>query len=469
MSIVMPVNPAQIAIERTEESLVSSQGLFLHLVFSHSLVLFVMWMFGDTLSRAGSLFAVSLASLAGVISLYIFYLRKTLGTRALSVVLSAFALRLVVGIVHYVLFMQSNYFESSVDFSYFWDFEWMHQSMIIVSDSWANWGLLSPLPASYFLENKNPYLIAYNALIYFFNGANSLNIAPWNSLHSIYTAIIVGALALRLGASKNQAILALAIAAFQPFGFISSIMWRDSVGQFWLILGVYLLISTRDKKYLWVMILPAACFFAWSYRQPYMAIILVLAAYILSTAYEVRITGWLIITFAIVVSIITSFFPILFELNFSRFTGTRELSLSPFLFPIRLVRGFAGPFPWYQVFMGVNGVEYMLADFLQAVYNLTLVIFVIPIARKMWQETSQLDPSLLSGALLFIVGTQATGVHMPYVSAGIVLLLPLACQVDYRSWSQTFLQCFYGFIIANILYWMLGLTGSGVLQGITGY
>ena len=50
----------------------------------------------------------------------------------------------------------------------------------------------------------------------------SRNIAPWNTLHTMYTAVMIAVLALKAGATRNQALVALALTALEPFGFISS-------------------------------------------------------------------------------------------------------------------------------------------------------------------------------------------------------------------------------------------------------
>ena len=185
--------------------------------------------------------------------------------------------------------------------------------------------------------------------------------------------------------------------------------------------------------------------------------------------YKSKLKGGLIAIAIGVVLVFYNILPILMNLALDRFEEGKQLSFDLLLFPLRIFRAFAGPFPWYQVFMGVDGAIYMPMDFLQAVFNLTLVVFVIPIAWKMWKKTNKLDPGLLLCALLFIAGAQAIGVHMPYISVGMVLLLPLVCRVAPTKLFEAFIFCFCGFIAANVLYWILGFTGSGFIMDITGY
>lgn len=444
-------------------------NVVISLFLGHSTVLFLIWLFGYELTRYQSLLIVTSAALIGLLIVSITFAQKAFGKKALSIICIAFILKVFVGVWHYLYFLEPDYFTSTGSYKYFWDYVWMNETMQSAASYWRHSGL-SPLPESYYLGNKNPFLLAYNGILYFLSGDNHLNIAPWNALHSLYVAILIGALALQAGATQAQSRLALTLAAFQPFGFISSIMWRDSVGQLWLILGAYLLISSREKRLLWIVILPVSCFLAWSLRQPYSLVILMLAVYIyLSSALQSKKKGLFIISLLITIIACSIFLPKYLGLALDRFAGTSQLSFNVLMFPLRLIRAFAGPFPWYQVFMDVNGVEYMPADFLQAVYNLALVILVFPLATKMWKESKSIDTSLLLGALLFVSAAQATGVHMAYVSIGMVLLLPLACKVDFVKWPPTFLKCYFAFFIANLMYWVLGLAGSGILMNITGY
>jgi len=444
-----------------------SGRLLAGLLLAHAAVLIPMRFFGYELSRYWSLLSVTGAAFAGLLVFSAVYIGRAFGKKAVYILCLAFALKVGLGVWHYLFFMDADYFTTMNAFSYFHDFEWMNNKMQAAADFWREEGF-SPLPATFYFGNKNPFLLAYNGVLYFLSGNNHLNISPWNALHSIYVAILVGALALQAGATKTQARFALAIAAFQPFGFISNLMWRDSVGQFWLVLGAYLLIATREKKWWWVLTLPAAGFFAWSVRQPYLLLLIALAAYMLASAYRSKMNMWLILLFFGAIAVGLNVLPAVMGLALDRFQGTSQLSFDFFLFPLRIVRAIAGPFPWFQLFMGVDGAEYMPVDFIQAVYNLALIILVVPIAIKKWKETG-LDPSFVLSALLFITAAQAVGVHISYVSIGMVLLLPLVCRVPTAKWHKTFFLCLLGFIIANTAYWLLGLAGSGVVQGLTGY
>lgn len=457
------------ALPQAKSAPVALKGLMLPLMAGHGTMLFLMTLFGHDLPRLQSLLSVSFAALCGLVLIFVLYARRAFGNKAILILLAAFLAKEVLGVVHSLSFFDANYFANDSNFEYLPDFVWMEDKMKFASGYWRQNGL-SPLPLPFYDQNKNPFLLAYNGLLYYLSGDNYVNISPWNALHSLYVALIVGALALEAGASRVQARFALAIAAFQPFGFISNIMWRDSIGQFWMLLGLYLLFATREKKYLWVVTLPIAAFLAWSQRQPYIFVVLAVAVYLsVASIFQEKLKLRTKIAIACLLVSSAILLPKFFQLGFARYESGGQLSLSPLLLPFRAVRAIAGPFPWHQIFMDVAGAAFMPADFAQAVYNLTLIVLAAPVALKMWREKRRIDPCLLAAACLFAMGVQATGVHIGYVSIGIVLLLPVVCQLPSARWFRTLAGCFYGFLFANILYGMSGLTGGGIIMSVTGY
>lgn len=446
-----------------EKSTVRHYDLLLVLVFSHLTVLAILWWCGDGWSPALSLTCVSLASFAGVLVLYQFYLRQVLGTSILSVILCAFVLRLGIGIVHYLLIMQPSYFDGASTYSYLWDYEWMHQSLAFVRKIWLTSGFLSPLPISYWNENKNAYLFVYTALLYYLSGVHALNISPWNTLHSTYTASIIAAIALQLGANRQQATFAFGLAAFQPFGFISSIMWRDTIGQSFIALAIYMLIFYQQRLWLWLLIVPLASWLAYMQRQPYIILILSVAAYIfyinkLANANSVK-KIFIIICGLPLLLLFFNTFDIL-NLALGRFSNSSFLTISLRL-PFQAIKSIIGPFPWYQIFI-VPHAQYMPADFLQHVMNLTVYTSLWLLITKK-QVRGYIDASTLLGVLILLTAILASQQNSSYASIGTIFFLPFVCLTEPKQWWKIFYYVLTIYIVANLVYMMLGLTNSGIL------
>jgi hypothetical protein len=465
--------PAIPALERPPaiRSLVAKCGFLPAFAIAHLTVLGSMALFANNLTPQASFLVVTCACLTGIIVLYLLYAKEALGRSCLAIVGCAFLLRVLTGAVHYLLVMDPNYFAEPSFYTLTWDFEWMHKSMIYVANEYRNWGFLAKLPNSYYIENKNAYLLAYNAFLYYFSGDYVLNNAPWNSLHSIYTGYIIGAIALQSGYSRKQSLVALSLAVFQPFGFISTLIERDFVGQTFIALAVYLLLVTQSRTWLFLLVLPISCFLAYCLRPPYLVLILLGAAclYLID-----RDKNPIIVISSLAISIVFVFIfnlkSMLYEVSFRAHEAqVSNIPLRTIMLPLLFIHGVMGPFPWFQIFdMGV-GYQYLIETFLQHVFNMALMLIVFPLAWQDWKGDKKIDPCFLFGLLFFFSGLIAYGVHSTYVSVGMIFFMPLASRAGlgkfkkYLGWSAIF------FLVANVVYWLLGLKGSGILLGITGH
>ncbi len=450
---------------------VSAPRMLASLGGTHAAVLGMMVLIGDQMTPLASILTLSIVGLAAVVLLNKLVLSRFLDGPALTIVAAAFIVRLSVGIVHYLLLIHPGYFEDPAGYTYLWDFEWMHESMIVTRNFWLDNSLLSPLPDWYLEWNKNAYLLAYAGILYYFCGVLPLNMTFWNTLHILYSAALISHLATRCGASRKQAMVALILVAFEPFGFISSHMARDSLGQFALVLGFYLLMICRDRLGLLILVTPLASFLGYSYRQPYLIAMSVTAVYVYTVRRFKSIFSGVAAIAGVVVSMLvatvlfSSVADQLYVLAFERFEDSSNMELSLLAFPIRVIRGMIGPWPWYQLWL-VENWEFMLPNFLQHVLNLGIYVVLVKMGLERSHTPGPVDPGVILGLLLFFIGVQATGIHSPYVSVGTVFFLPTACKVSSRIWAPLLISIFLLFITGNILYWGLGLTGSG-LSGVS--
>lgn len=240
-----------------------------------------MWLFGGDGTPIESFFVTVFASVIGIGVLYHIDLRDRLLAGAGIILVTAFVARIAVGISHFLLVIDPDYFLHPTEFNYLWDYEWLHESMRYLSIHWREESFLAGLPENFRTENKNAYLIAYMALLYHFTGTYPINMAVWNTLHTLYSAVIVSDLAVMCGATRKQAVLALGLVAFEPFGFISTIMWRDSFGQTAVVLGLYLVMIYRNNIWSLVIVLPIAAFLGYCHRTPYLIAMLLTSALLL--------------------------------------------------------------------------------------------------------------------------------------------------------------------------------------------
>ncbi len=444
------------------------RGLLRSLAASHVLFLILLLVVGRFFySPIPNLIGTCISALAAVILLDRLFLRHAFGRNTTTVALVAFIAKVVLGIAHYIWLINPNYTSQYQHVNYIWDYEWLNHAMILARNHWIANGLLAPMPARFYAE-KNLLLREYFAILYYLGGVNVLSIAPWNALHSIYTAAIVGALGLSAGLNRPLALRAFFIAAFQPFGFISSVFWRDTVGQTSLSLAIYLLVTTQSSTLLSIAALPLSCTLAYAQREAY-----AFAAFVPSMLINLRYTARSLARFAVVLFIIFLFI-------YGTATGafrqrlanasshaqqnarTAESHLASVRFlPMRLVKAVVGPFPWYQIFSS-EYPEYLPEDFAQQVLNVTVYILIFyPLFTKR-KQCIPFAPTIAFGLILFLAGALAGGIHSSYVSTGTIFFLPLAVTRSKRAWRLTLSAVALAFLVANVLYASLGLTGSGI-------
>ena len=66
-----------------------------------------------------------------------------------------------------------------------------------------------------------------------------------NSLHNVLVAVVITGYATRI-TTRKCANVTFMIALLQPFGLFTSIVWRDSVGQLFLVTGAILIFEYRS-------------------------------------------------------------------------------------------------------------------------------------------------------------------------------------------------------------------------------
>lgn len=457
---------------KSEPSLRQAIGPVFSVLLAQAVFIGVSAFVGRLTSPLISLIILAIVGLVGLLVLYATCGRRLFGKPALLIIGIAFLIRLGVGCTHYLTLMEPEYFSNPGSFEYLWDYQWYHESLLKVSGIWQSDGFLAPLPEKYWVENKNAVLLAYCSMGYYFSGEFPLTMAVWNSLHSIYTAFLIGALALHLGANRRQALFALAFLAFQPFGIISSMMVRDFIGQTWLAIAVYLIIVLIKWRALWAVAIPVASLLAMSLRQPYLIIILLGAGFVMVLKNNRQIGVRVAVFTTIAVFVASSQLgALLGGLSVGRFLEGDTFSIGRLLaIPIRLIRGVFGPFPWFQVFddPAPTGIDFMPVDFLQVVFNLALLLVVVPRIWRRFSLNQTVNLAVPFGIMLYLTGALATGVHQTYISVGMIFLLPEACRASSIVWFKSFGYSIAFFLLANGAYWISGLKGSGLFQDIGG-
>jgi hypothetical protein len=244
------------------------------------------------------------------------------------------------------------------------------------------------------------------------------------------------------------------IALLQPFGIFSSIMWRDSVGQLFLVAGSLLIFQFRGGL-LEIGKAIIGCFMLMLLRNIYL-VTGILAIIVRLTSQARGRKAAIYPRFAVlVVFLIASYLYVSdLSLSFYTFEGNRfTYSKDSFSIIKGLAIALVGPFPWTQIFdPAVPGREYLLADIFQAMFSLSILFLLLRgLVRKKipWREQPYL--TIISLVLMIMTLGMLSHGHVSYVAVATVLLLPLIPHLNATMFFHVFafftgFNCLFGSI-----------------------
>lgn len=429
--------------------------------------------------RGQSLFGTMICSFfSGFVGIIVssLSLRKFSGYKLfLALILAAYFLRVVTGVIIYQCSYDGDYFKkqgmyvNSEDHKK--EYLWTYLNVLIAADRVAKGEWRTTKIFTKEIENKNPYLHTWMG--YFMASGNSkhaLDLAPFNAYHHAISGILITGLALASCYPANVALFSGILTAWIPWGFPSSIMWRDSVGFAGILLSVcFLSIGRHYGSYMYLLMAIPACFFSWINRTPYLfAIYFIVIFTILSIKKNnnesnfFKLTNFLLLTiFVFAVNIY--FFQDIALLSFERYSGKfSDYTLRILTFPLLVLRALAGPFPW---FVGSSFNFYVFFDYIYHVLQLSIFLILIVNFKRIIQRANIL---FYTGVIFWLIGVYAIGVHTAYLAVGFPFVLPAILSTDSNLFKYFFISAMC-FIFFNAGYILLNLTGSGLIMNITGY
>lgn len=401
------------------------------------------------------------SSLAGLISLmYLvggFVKIKIFHRNAFFFIPLAYLTRVIFGTVHYLISIDSTYFTKQTKFAYLYDYEWLNSSMLEVCDYWKEngFGILAP---EFFVSNKNAIITAYMSLLYYLGGnSHFLNIVVLNSFHNILVSILVGLIGYSINGVKlsNEILL---ISLLQPFGFATDIFWRDSVGQFFVITSIALLLNA-NSNFKGVILIALSSFFTFLHRTAYVAANLIIYFYRLfilpSFKKNFLFKNILIVLFYLLWSL---YGESLYELtkfqSYISSEGDTNTAISNGGSTFTFILGLVGPFPWQQIFYeDVVGKEYLFYDMLHASYcmvvyfSLFMQLFKMsPIYLKSSEKTILLSVLIYMSFGLFSYG------HISYTTVASILLLTILKKLNFFDFIKKWFVVILAYISLSLIW-----------------
>lgn len=320
-------------------------------------------------------------------------------------------------------------------------------------------------------ESKNPIIHWWMGFFLTSLGSvNSLNLMAFNSFHHCLAGLGITALAIHYGYPHRSAQLAGLLTAWIPWSFPASLLWRDSIGIFFIVFAFALLTIFNFRKptsYLWLFL---SMFLVFAHRTVYPAIVLAVALFEatqhglrpLSRIGLQRKMAGLLIGLICATGLVLGFGDIFLMYKTDFNIGSllsRLISL-----PLLLLRAIFGPFPWLQLDSSILSWE-RISDY--GFHVLQLAAFLVVLAKPR-SFAKSINPMTLAFAFFFVFAILAPGIHTSYLAISLPFLLPYAITLA-NGFHRYVALSLVIFLVANALYFAIGLSGLGLVMEITGY
>lgn len=440
---------------------ISSKSELLKFVASSCLVVMVYYISLYLIIDSNAFLSFLSYSILGIIPVLL-YTRLLIGSNlAIKLVLFAYVIKSIIGIVFYLILIDPNYFGDGrqVAMTAVEDFSSMYSTILNYVDKF-DFTYQSIVDNDY--GSSHPELYALMSVPFRFTGGYYLSIAPFNVICSSMMAVIISYITkLREG----NFYLALLLALFNPLSLTSTYFFRDLFGQLLASFALVLVVLSNTSRIITIFI---ASYLFYLQRTPY--VVIPIASYVLYMALQNK-SGKM--RFYTIIAVLAS---VVLLITFSAFLGNilekgnyteaQTKVVTYVLFPVRYIITIIGPFPWTQIFDPVPEKKFFWQDFIfsSALFLITFKYF--PIIWKKIKNKETIDYLTVVALMLMLMGVMTTPPHLGYVGWSLCFFLPTFVNyINIRQIAYFTIRFFLIMIVFNIIYTSLGM--GGVLKLIS--
>lgn len=395
------------------------------MVISIAVALFLCFVFSTRRSVTESYLMCTLTFAFATWFMSVLFFKDTWITK---VVITSYFVKVIVGLVHYLIFFDSEYFSSSGVYLNYSNEEYsgVYNSICTIVDDKLTYGL-------WFMEDEmlfvnHPEITNIISLPFLFFGKYILSISPFNSWCSSIVCIsfvCLGQGYLKLSGVKLRALVYLT--AYFPFFIFSDYFARDIAGMTVMSIGATIFFLS-DRLLLKIISMLCAMYLFYIHRTiyPILLLLTVLFGPVLSSSRRAFFINGL---FAIILAISFNYLgetllPLFFtDVSADMYESTMNMEANNI---IAKISGFTiGPL-WRRIY---TAPEYSF------VFEESFVIFLLDASlvaiykcRKSL-SISNVNSLMVLGALLLIVGAFNASAHVPYIAVGVLFLLPFIVDV----------------------------------------
>lgn len=350
-------------------------------------------------------------------------------SKCTKVIMMAYWVKVLIGLIHYLVFFDLGYFFSSGHNLMYANEEFgvVFEAIISITKDKIQYGLWYTNDFD-FVFATHPEMMHILSFPFVFFGDNILTISPFNAWCSSIVCISFVCIGRKyLNFSDEKMRLLTYLIAFFPFFIISSYLARDIAGLAAMSMGVTMFLLS-DKVLFKCISLVAALYLFYLHRTIYPIVLLVAVAFVLfigkSKKALIMYALFAVIIVVVINSLAETLLPFVFtENDMNMYDATKDAKGSNLL--VTTVLFFIGPL-WRQMF---TAPEYSYA--LQETFVIVLMDASFIALWKCRQSitVSKVNSLMILGLLLLVIGGFNSSAHVPYIAVGVLFLIPFVVDV----------------------------------------
>lgn len=371
----------------------------------------------------------------------------------------AYIIQLLIGLAHYLYFVDANYFDTTGEgSSNFWhEYLSCFDSINRLQNARSTYGVFYRMSADEF-QGTHPELYHILSFPFYFLSHRWLNYEPLNIFSSLSLSCnIMLWYKHRYVENRNVHNALMFWTAFFPTFLLADTLWRDAFGIYLISVGLVLVLLSESilSKIFSFALLGYA-----SFMQRTVYVILAGVSAFWGNISKTRNTI-LKLLYAVLGIIATYFLGNIAEnVNGENYNSGYVNVMSYLALPIKIIFGMIGPFPWTNFFMAVEAnpaFAWQLQDYLMGTFQLAYLFALV----YRWNIFSfkNLDTMTLMGICIMLSGFISMQMHIGYISEGLIFTLPWFFSqigIEYKRYLK---DSFLVLVFLNIILLVIGNIG----------
>ena len=367
-----------------------------------------------------------------------------------------FIVEILIGLLHYLYFVDSTYFSTNGDASgAFWhEYLSVYDAVSRLNDTRNSYGVFYWMTADEF-QVTHPEIWHIISWPFYYLGNKWLNYSALNVFCCLLTSMNLVCLYLNFYPVNEDAEKKIRLwTAFFPSFLLSGTVWRDPFGIALISIGVVLTMLSRNMiEKVGSLILYGS--FAFVQRTVYLFIAGVSSFW--GQINRVKGTSMKLLLFVVGIFVFYYISGITSEVNSAEYNSGYINTMSFIALPIKIIFGMIGPFPWtlFPTLVERNpAFAWQLQDYLMGIFQLGFLFCII----FNWKRISfkDLDAMTVMGLGIMFSGFLTKQLHIGYVSEGLLFTLPWFFSQVNDVFNRYFRSSLSILVLLNILLLFVG-------------